>query len=151
MEALTGGGAYGTSPNTGRSRLRDEPPYGPEAEAYGTSLLTGRRRWDEPPYGPEAESLTGRASTEGRRRLRDEPYKYFTGRGGLRDEPPCRTRKRLWDEPPYGRRRIRDEPPYGTSLLARRHSPSPFTGRRVLTGRNYQRAYITGPSRALQV
>ena len=38
---------------TGRRRLRDEPPGGPEAEAYGTSLFTGRRRWDEPPYGPE--------------------------------------------------------------------------------------------------
>ena len=47
-EALTGRALY-----TGRRRLPDEPPYGPEAEAYGTSLLTGRRRWDEPPCGPE--------------------------------------------------------------------------------------------------
>ena len=129
---LTGGSAYGTSANTGRRRLRDEPPYGPEAEAYRTSLLTGRRRWDEPPYGPEAEALTGRASLRdgalitggaygtslftGRRRLRDASLRaealtgraLYTGRRRLRDKPVLRggggglRDGGAGDEPPYG-------------------------------------------------
>ena len=98
---------------TGRRRLRDEPPY-------GTSLLTGRRRWDEPPYGPEAEALTGRAS------LRDG----VLNTGGAYGTSLLTGRRRLRDEPPYGRRRFRD--PYGTSLLALRHSRTSFL---TLTGR----------------
>ena len=92
--SLRGGGAYGTSPITGRGPL------------YGTSLLTGRRRWDEPPYGPEAEALTGRASLRDGALITGGAYgtSLLTGRRSLGTEPPCA--EALTDELPYtnGRR-----------------------------------------------
>ena len=155
------GGAYGTPPYeaealTGRALLRDEPPY-------GTSLLTGRRRWDEPPYGPEAGALTGRDSLldrsliaggaygtsllTGRRRLRDESLLTDGGAYGtspLTGRASCA--EALMDEPPYERifftgprrlrrRRLRDKPPYTGGGGLRDGGP----GKSLLTGRRRRR------------
>ena len=152
--SLRGGGAYGTSPITGRRRLRDEPPY-------GTSLLTGRRRWDEPPY-------TGRRQ----RRLREEPpygtercaygtslltdggaFGTLTGRASLRGGTHGRAslhrdesltgRRRLRDEPL--RRRLRGERPYGPEALAGLYTGRPLTARAPRALRDQPTAFTGRP------
>ena len=144
--SLRGGGAYGTSPITGRRRLRDEPPY-------GTSLLTGRRRWDEPPCGPEAEALRGRASLRdgalitggaytGRRRLRGTSLLLARrhSQTSLRTDGPEALTGRLLT----GRKRLRDEPhygAYGTSLLTHGSAFGTLTGRASLRGGTHGRAH----------
>ena len=105
------GGAYGTSVLTGRRRLRDEPLYRPELRA---SKRDG-------PLPRDPGGLRRRYGTS----LLAGPHRFYgtthyTGRNCFLTD-----RRRLQNEPPYtGRRRLRDEPraggAYGTSLLTGR-------------------------------
>ena len=131
------GGAYGTSPITGRRRLRGASLRDGGGGAYGTSLLTGRsadygrRLRDEPPYGPEA--LTGRAS------LRTEALtgraSLYTGRPSLRGGTQGRASSPS-----------RAGSAYGTSLLTEaltgRASLGAY-GASLFTGPNYEPLYGT--------
>ena len=162
----------GEAPYGAEALIRDEPPDGPEAEAFGCAeALT-----DEPTNGARGGGaygtslltlITGGAYATshltGRRRLRDEPP---YGRRRLRDEPPyirddppCA--EALKDEPPHPhgpealtgraslRRRFRDERPYGPEALTGRASlrrrfrdERPY-GPEALTGRASLQARIT--------
>ena len=127
-EALTGRALY----ITGRRRLRDEPPYAPEAEAYGTSLLTGRRRrrLRDEPYGTEHRLREALIYT-GRRRLGASLLmdggaygtSLLTGRASLRGgtQTSLLTNKALTRRASLraGGGGLRDEPPYGTEALGR--------------------------------
>ena len=113
--------AYGT----GRGRLRDKPPYEPEAEAYGTEAL-GRASLRAGGGGAYGTSLfTGRASCA--EALMDEPpYEriFFTGRRRLRDASSLNAYG-------TGRRPLRDKPPYEAEAEAygrRLAGPGPGPG-----------------------